>query len=92
VLVLFRNGKKKRLSSYCTACIGQVSNISHRSRTYIRKAGNSRLLGIRPHVRGVAMNPVDHPHGGGRGKKSPKNPNYNFVRKLPKGRPTAKKK
>jgi ribosomal protein L2 len=37
------------------------------------------------------MNPVDHPHGGGKGKKSPKNPNYNFVRKLPKGRKTVKK-
>jgi len=84
--------KKKKLSSFCTACIGQVSNLSHRSHTYIRKAGNNRLLGVRPHVRGVAMNPVDHPHGGGRGKKSPKNPNYNFVRKLPKGRPTARKR
>lgn len=36
----------------------------------MKKAGNNRLLGIRPTVRGVAMNPVDHPHGGGEGKKS----------------------
>ena len=54
-------------------------------------AGQNRNRGVRPHVRGVAKNPVDHPHGGGRGKKSPKNPNYNFVRKLPKGRKTSSK-
>lgn len=55
------------------------------------KAGDNRKRGNRPSVRGVVMNPVDHPHGGGKGKKSPKNPNYNFVRKLPKGRRTAHK-
>lgn len=90
VLILFKNGTKKKINPNCTACIGQVSNIMHKSKSKLRNAGHSRRLGIRPSVRGVAMNPVDHPHGGGRGKNSPKNPNYNFVRKLPKGRRTAR--
>ncbi len=57
------------LSSYCRATIGIVSNQWYR---YINlgKAGRSRWLGIRPSVRGVAMNPIDHPHGGGEGKKT----------------------
>jgi len=92
VIVLFKNGLKKKINPYCTACIGQVSNIMHKAKSKLRRAGDSRRLGIRPSVRGVAMNPVDHPHGGGRGKNSPKNPNYNFIRKLPKGRKTVIKK
>lgn len=51
----------------CKATIGQVSNISHELIT-LGKAGKSRYLGRRPHVRGSAMNPVDHPHGGGEGR------------------------
>ncbi len=63
------SGSIKDLSSYCRATIGVVSNQWYR---YINlgKAGRSRWLGIRPSVRGVAMNPIDHPHGGGEGKKT----------------------
>ena len=53
----------------CKATIGQVGNVDHENIS-IGKAGRSRWLGIRPHVRGVAMNPVDHPHGGGEGRTS----------------------
>ena len=53
----------------CLATIGTVGNKSHESIS-IGKAGRSRWLGRRPKVRGVAMNPVDHPHGGGEGKSS----------------------
>ena len=53
----------------CYATIGQVSNIDHENRS-LGKAGKSRWLGRRPKVRGVAMNPVDHPLGGGEGKSS----------------------
>ncbi len=53
----------------CLACIGQVGNIEHDA-IFLGKAGRSRYLGIRPHVRGVAKNPVDHPMGGGEGKSS----------------------
>ncbi len=51
----------------CKATIGQVGNVGHENRT-IGKAGKSRHLGIRPQTRGTAMNPVDHPHGGGEGR------------------------
>ncbi|MBU3958405.1 MAG: 50S ribosomal protein L2, partial [Candidatus Omnitrophica bacterium] len=57
----------------CYATIGQISNIEHEAIT-IGKAGRSRWLGIRPTVRGAAMNPVDHPHGGGEGKAGQGNP------------------
>jgi large subunit ribosomal protein L2 len=52
----------------CT--LGQISNPIHKFISY-KKAGIKRALGIRPTVRGVAMNPCDHPHGGGEGRKSP---------------------
>ena len=55
--------------SACYATIGQVGNLDHEN-VSIGKAGRSRWLGQRPHVRGVAMNPVDHPLGGGEGKTS----------------------
>ena len=51
----------------CWATIGQISNINHNNIVY-RKAGRKRWLGRRPSVRGVAMNAVDHPHGGGEGR------------------------
>jgi large subunit ribosomal protein L2 len=53
----------------CFATIGQVGNLEH-EKISIGKAGRQRWLGQRPHVRGVVMNPVDHPHGGGEGKTS----------------------
>jgi large subunit ribosomal protein L2 len=63
------SGEVRLVHQECYATIGQVSNIEHGG-TSIGKAGRSRWLGKRPHVRGVAMNPVDHPMGGGEGKSS----------------------
>ena len=72
------SGEIRRASGNCFATIGQVSNYLHNT-VVIGKAGRSRWMGIRPTVRGTAMNPVDHPHGGGEGKqgiglKHPKTP------------------
>ncbi|HHX58638.1 MAG TPA: 50S ribosomal protein L2 [Candidatus Moranbacteria bacterium] len=72
------SGEIRMVSEKCYATIGQISNFEH-STYRIGKAGRSRHLGRRPHVRGSAMNPVDHPHGGGEGRqpiglKYPKTP------------------
>ncbi len=72
------SGEVRMADGSCWATIGQVSNIAHNTVT-IGKAGRSRWMGIRPTVRGTAMNPVDHPHGGGEGRqgiglKHPKTP------------------
>ena len=64
-----KSGEVRRILSDCRAMIGPISNPEH-SLTSIGKAGAKRWLGVRPTVRGVAMNPVDHPHGGGEGKTS----------------------
>ncbi len=61
------SGEIRLVHQNCYATIGQVGNIDHEN-VSIGKAGRSRWLGRRPKVRGVAMNPVDHPHGGGEGK------------------------
>jgi large subunit ribosomal protein L2 len=63
------SGEVRRIPLACMATIGQVGNLDHENVT-IGKAGRNRWLGKRPTVRGVAMNPVDHPHGGGEGKTS----------------------
>jgi large subunit ribosomal protein L2 len=63
------SGELRLISVECLATIGQVGNIDHEN-VSIGKAGRNRWLGKRPHVRGVAMNPVDHPLGGGEGKTS----------------------
>lgn len=63
------SGEIRRISLDCFATIGQVSNFEHMNET-MGKAGANRWRGRRPHVRGVAMNPVDHPMGGGEGKTS----------------------
>jgi large subunit ribosomal protein L2 len=63
------SGEMRLVPAACRATIGQVGNADHEGIS-IGKAGRSRWLGRRPHVRGVAMNPVDHPHGGGEGKTS----------------------
>jgi large subunit ribosomal protein L2 len=68
-LLKLPSGEIRRTSVECMATIGQVGNVDHENVT-IGKAGRSRWLGKRPAVRGVAMNPVDHPHGGGEGKTS----------------------
>ncbi len=61
------SGEIRRVPSVCRATIGQVGNSDHMN-VRLGKAGRSRWLGRRPHVRGTAMNPVDHPHGGGEGR------------------------
>ena len=63
------SGEVRLIHLECYAVIGQVSNLPHENISY-GKAGRSRWFGRRPHVRGVAMNPVDHPHGGGEGRTS----------------------
>ncbi len=63
------SGEIRKILMECLATIGQVGNLDHEN-VSIGKAGRSRWLGKRPHVRGVAMNPVDHPLGGGEGKTS----------------------
>ncbi len=63
------SGEVRMVLQECRATIGQVSN-KDKENISIGKAGRNRWLGRRPHVRGVAMNPVDHPHGGGEGKTS----------------------
>jgi large subunit ribosomal protein L2 len=63
------SGEMRLLHSRCRASIGQLSNTDHENIT-IGKAGRNRWLGIRPTNRGVSMNPIDHPHGGGEGKSS----------------------
>ena len=68
-LVKLPSGETRKISQDCMATIGQVGNLDHENVT-IGKAGRSRWLGKRPHNRGVSMNPVDHPHGGGEGKTS----------------------
>lgn len=72
------SGEMRVVKEECKATIGQIGNIDHENLS-IGKAGRSRWLNKRPHVRGVVMNPVDHPHGGGEGKapigrKSPVTP------------------
>jgi large subunit ribosomal protein L2 len=72
------SGEIRLISNDCYATIGQVSNFEHNSIT-VGKAGRKRHMGVRPGVRGSAMNPVDHPHGGGEGRqgiglKHPKTP------------------
>jgi large subunit ribosomal protein L2 len=63
------SGEMRLLHSRCRATIGQLSNTDHENTT-IGKAGRARWMGIRPTNRGVSMNPIDHPHGGGEGKSS----------------------
>jgi len=64
-----RSGEMRKIPSDCRAVIGEVSNSEHNLRS-LGKAGATRWRGVRPTVRGVAMNPVDHPHGGGEGRTS----------------------
>ena len=63
------SGEVRMVSLDCKATIGQVGNLDYEN-VSVGKAGRNRWKGRRPHVRGVAMNPVDHPHGGGEGKSS----------------------
>jgi large subunit ribosomal protein L2 len=68
-LLRMPSGELRKVKAVCRATIGQVGNLDHEKRN-IGKAGRKRMLGFRPTVRGVVMNPVDHPHGGGEGRTS----------------------
>ena len=83
VLVRLPSGQMRRILLRCRASIGQLSNPDHKNES-LGKAGASRHLGRRPHVRGVAKNPVDHPHGGGEGRSPIGMPGP----KSPTGKPT----
>jgi len=87
--VQLQSGEIRKILSICPATVGQVSNPLHKHRS-LGKAGRRRWLGFRPRVRGMAMNAVDHPHGGGRGKsKGNKHPRSVWGWKT-KGRRTRK--
>jgi len=68
-IIKMRSGEMRKVLAVCRACVGEVSNPEHNLRS-LGKAGAARWRGRRPTVRGVAMNPVDHPHGGGEGRTS----------------------
>jgi len=68
-LLKLPSGEVRRVTDDCMATVGQVGNTDHENQSY-GKAGRTRWLGKRPHNRGVSMNPVDHPHGGGEGRTS----------------------
>ena len=68
-LLRLPSGEMRKVLARCYATVGQVGNLDHENET-IGKAGRNRWKGWRPTVRGVAMNPVDHPHGGGEGRTS----------------------
>ncbi len=67
VILKMPSGETRYVNEECFATIGQVGNLDH-NQVVIGKAGRNRWFGKRPHVRGTAMNPIDHPHGGGEGK------------------------
>ncbi|MDZ7824099.1 MAG: 50S ribosomal protein L2 [Ahrensia sp.] len=69
VILRLNSGEQRLVPGACMASVGAVSNPDH-ANINLGKAGRSRWLGRRPHVRGVVMNPVDHPHGGGEGRTS----------------------
>jgi large subunit ribosomal protein L2 len=80
-LLRMPSGELRLVRNNCRATVGEVGNADH-ANISVGKAGRSRWLGRRPHVRGVAMNPVDHPHGGGEGKSKGNHP------QSPWGQPT----
>ena len=69
VMLRLKSGEMRKVLANCTATVGEVGNTEH-NLISLGKAGASRWRGRRPNVRGVAMNPIDHPHGGGEGKTS----------------------
>ncbi|MFI5367095.1 MAG: 50S ribosomal protein L2 [Candidatus Binatia bacterium] len=72
-LLKMPSGELRYVQLSCRATIGQVGNVEHEN-VSVGKAGRTRWLGKRPHVRGMAMNPVDHPHGGGEGRSKGNHP------------------
>ncbi|MDT7043854.1 50S ribosomal protein L2 [Candidatus Nitronereus thalassa] len=92
IQVRLTSGEMRRILGTCMATVGQVGNLDH-EKINVGKAGRSRWLGKMPHVRGVVMNPVDHPHGGGEGKAGQGNPHPVSPWGMPtKGFKTRKKK
>ena len=92
VQVRLTSGEMRRILGSCIATVGQVGNLDNEN-VSIGKAGRSRWRGKMPHVRGVVMNPVDHPHGGGEGKSGQGNPHPVSPWGVPtKGFKTRKKK
>lgn len=85
------SGEHRLLPANVLCCLGQVSNVL-KYKQVIGKAGCSRWMNKRPKVRGVAMNPVDHPHGGGEGRTSGGRPSVSPWGKITKGVPTRKRK
>lgn len=91
-LIRMPSSEVRKIPVNCRATIGQMGNVEHETKS-IGKAGRSRWLGRRGHVRGVVMNPVDHPHGGGEGKAPQGNPHPVTPWGIPtKGYKTRKKK
>ncbi len=72
-LLKLPSGEQRMVQAECRATVGQVGNLDYENMS-IGKAGRNRHLGWRPHVRGMAMNPVDHPHGGGEGRSKGNHP------------------
>lgn len=73
VTLRLRSGEMRKVEADCRATLGEVGNAEHMLRV-LGKAGAARWRGVRPTVRGTAMNPVDHPHGGGEGRNFGKHP------------------
>lgn len=90
-ILKLKSGELRRIHSTCIATIGSISNFQYIYRNF-KKAGFYRLKGWLPVVRGVAMNPVDHPHGGGQGKTSGGRPSVTPYGVITKGKPTRKNK
>jgi large subunit ribosomal protein L2 len=85
------SGEIRRIPSACRATIGAIGNPDHES-IVVGKAGRNRWKGIRPHVRGTAMNPIDHPHGGGEGRTKGGRHPVSPTGKLAKGGSTRKRR
>jgi len=87
-LVRLRSGEIRYFLSICNATLGIVSHLESIRENSTFKAGQLKRMGYRPHVRGVAMNPIDHPHGGGHGKTSTGRAPVSAHGKLAKGTKT----
>jgi len=90
IALRMKTGKLFYIHGFCMATLGQCSNPKHKDKS-LKKAGTNRNLGWRPSVRGVAMNPIDHPHGGGEGKTSGGRSSVSPWGKLTKGNRTTPK-
>jgi large subunit ribosomal protein L2 len=90
-VVKLKSSELRLLAGKTLATYGSVSNFQYAYKCF-RLAGYYRRKGWRPHVRGVAMNPIDHPHGGGQGKTSGGRPSVTPYGKITKGQPTVVKR